>query len=166
MRVFEEKQRFNQWWLYIIFIPVLIVLLMGIYRNSEGFTNFHSPLIVLFLIAAVIPMLLILSMQLETRINHEGISAKFIPFGFSKKFFPWKEMDQCFIRKYKPLSEYGGYGIRGLGGRKAYNVSGNIGIQIVTRDKKSFLIGTNKPEKARAVIKNYEHKINAQFNKY
>jgi hypothetical protein len=105
-------------------------------------------------------------MQLITRIDHEGISTKFTPLGFSKKFFSWKEMDQCFIRKYKPLMEYGGYGIRGLGKKKAYNVSGNIGIQIVTRDNKSFLIGTRKPEEAREVIKNYQNKINPQFNKY
>lgn len=164
MRVFEEKQRFNQWWLYAIFIMVQAVLIIAIYKNSDGFTNFHSPVLVLSFLAATIPMLLILSMQLETRIDHEGISIKFIPLGFSKKFFSWKEIDKCFIRKYKPLVEYGGYGIRGISRKKAYNVSGNLGIQIVTRGNKSFLIGTRKPEEARAVIKNYEHKTHSHLN--
>src|SRR5690606_21413521 len=164
MRIFKEKQRFHQWWLYAIFIPVLAVLITGIYKNSDGFTNFHSPGLVLSLVAAVIPMLLIIYMQLETRIDNEGITAKFIPLGFTKKFFAWNEIEKCFIRKYKPLSEYGGYGIRHMGRKKAYNISGNIGIQIVTRDKKTFLIGTRKPEEAQAVIRNYEHKMKPQTN--
>jgi|SRR5690606_5898190 len=164
MRVFVEKQRFNQWWLYAIYILVLVVLIAGIYKNSDGFTNFHSPVLVLMLLVASIPMGFILYMQLETRIDNEGITVKFIPLGFSKKFFSWKEIDKCFLRKYKPLVEYGGYGIRGIGRKKAYNVSGNIGIQIVTRDNKSFLIGTMQPEEAQAVIKTYEHKIITQPN--
>ncbi len=162
MRVFEEEQRFNQWWLYAIFILVVAVLLIGIYKNSDGFTNFHSPLLVLSLLAAAIPMVVILWMQLITRIDNEGIRVKFSPLGFSEKFFSWNEIEQCYLRKYNPLIEYGGWGIRGFGRKRAYNVSGNLGIQIVTRDKKTFLIGTKSPDKARAVIKNYEHKINAK----
>ncbi len=53
---------------------------------------------------------------------------------------------------------------RGIGRKKAYNVSGNFGIQIVTRDKKRFLIGTRKPDDARAVLLNYSHKINNRSN--
>lgn len=160
MKVFKEKQRFNQWWLYAIFILVLAVLGTGMYKNSDGFTNFHSPILILLLLAATIPMALILWMELITRIDKEGISVKYSPFGSSHKFFSWKDIEECYIRKYNPLLEYGGYGIRGIGRKKAYNVSGNLGIQIVTRDKKNFLIGTRKPEEAREVIKNYEHKIN------
>ena len=163
MRVFKEKQRFNQWWLYAIYALVVAVLLIGISKNTDGFTSFHNPVLVLILLAATIPMGLILWMQLETRIDNEGIRVKYIPFGFSEKFFSWKEIEKCYVRKYNPLIEYGGWGIRSLGRKKAYNVSGNLGIQIVTRDKKNFLIGTSQPQAARAVIKNYEHKIHEKF---
>ena len=77
-------------------------------------------------------------MQLETRIDNEGISLKFLPLGFSKKSFSWKEIDECYVRKYNPFVEYGGWGIRGSSRRKVYNVSGYLGIQIVTKDKKKF----------------------------
>jgi hypothetical protein len=100
----------------------------------------------------------ILYMQLETRIDNEGISLKFLPLGFSKKSFSWKEIDECYVRKYNPFVEYGGWGIRGSSRRKVYNVSGYLGIQIVTKDKKKFLIGTQKPDAARAVLKHYQHK--------
>lgn len=111
-------------------------------------------------------MALILWMQLVTRINNEGIRVKFSPLGFSEKFFSWKEIEECYVRKYNPLTEYGGWGIKGSGRKKAYNVSGNLGIQIVTRDKNKFLIGTMKPDDARAVISNYSHKFNDKSNTY
>ena len=75
-----EKQRFNQWWLYAIYILVLVVLIAGIYKNSDGFTNFHSPVLVLMLLVASIPMGFILYMQLETRIDNLMIK------GFWKMF--------------------------------------------------------------------------------
>jgi hypothetical protein len=54
MRAFEEKQRFNQWWLYAIFAMVLATLLIGIYKNTGGLTNFHNPGLVLLLLAGTI----------------------------------------------------------------------------------------------------------------
>lgn len=165
MRVFEEKQRFNQWWFYTILAMVLTVIFIAVYKNSDGLTNFHNPLLILGLLAATLPIGLVLWMQLKTRIDKEGIKVIYLPFGSSKKFFPWKEMEDCYVRKYNPLIEYGGWGIRGIGNKKAYNVSGNYGIQIVTRDKKNFLVGTQHPDDARAVIKNYKYKTKLQSNK-
>ncbi len=164
MRVFIEKQRFDQWWLYALYFLIFMVLITGIYKNSDGFTNIHSPVLVLFFLAGIIPLALNLFKQLETRIDSEGIRVKFSPLGFSEKFFPWKEIQDIYVRKYGPVTEYGGWGVRSLGKRKAYNVSGNLGIQIVTRDKIRFLIGTQKPEAARAVIKTYQHKIKSNTN--
>lgn len=166
MRVFEERQRFNQWWLYAIFLVILVAIFTGIFRDTDGFSNFDNPVLVLVLLAGVIPMALILYMQLETRIDGEGIKVMFVPFGFSKRFFSWKEMEKCYVRKYNPLVEYGGWGMKGIGNKKAYNVAGNLGIQIVTRENKTFLVGTRNPDAARAVIKNYEHKIGRKTNNY
>lgn len=164
MRIFEEEQRFNQWWIYAIFMFVLAVLGIAIFKNSDGFTNFHIPALFLSLPAAAIPIGLILWMQLITRIDHEGIRVKFFPFGFSEKFFQWKQIKECYVRKYNPLTEFGGWGIRGIGKKMAYNVSGYFGIQIVTREGRSFLIGTVRPEEARMVLLKYQHKISNNSN--
>ena len=160
MRVFEEKQRFNQWWLYAIFALVIAVLIGGIYKDFEGFQNFDNPVQFLFSLAALLPMAFILFLRQDTRIDSEGITTKFYPMGFSRKFFAWKKIEKVYVRKYSPIAEYGGWGIRGIGRKKAYNVAGNLGIQIVTIDKKKFLIGTQKPDAARAVLKQYQHKTN------
>lgn len=165
MRVFEEKQRFNQWWLYAIFALVLFLLIGGIYNNSEGFQNFDNPVLVLLLMATIFAMVFILLLRHDTRIDTEGITTKFFPMGFSRKFFPWKKIDEVYVRKYSPIAEYGGWGIRGTGRKKAHNVAGNLGIQIVTTDKENFLIGTQKPDDARAVLQRYQHRTNKNNKK-
>jgi hypothetical protein len=47
---------------------------------------------------------------------------------------------------YRPIIDYGGWGVRF--GRKgmAYNVSGNIGLLISRKNGKTILIGTQKPD--------------------
>lgn len=159
MRVFEEEQRFNQWWLYAIFALVILVIIGGIYKESEGFRNFEDPVYVLFSLAVFLPMAFILFLRQDTRIDSDGITTKFYPMGFSRRYFAWKKIEKVYVRKYSPIAEYGGWGIRGIRRKKAYNVAGNLGIQIVTIDKKTFLIGTQKPDAARAVLSQYQHKI-------
>lgn len=97
-------------------------------------------------------------LRLETVIDAKGVIARFHPFTFIKKQFKWNEIAKIYVREYAPIAEYGGWGVRGLGKARAYNVSGNIGIQIVTNDRKNFLIGTNKPEIAKRTINYYRTK--------
>ena len=113
------------------------------------------------LIAPVISLLvfvLVFILNLETRINSKGISAGFEPLPFLRRNYTWDEIQECFVRTYAPVSEYGGWGIRGFGRAKAYNVSGNKGIQIITKTNERFLIGTEKPDLARrAINKNFKN---------
>lgn len=49
------------------------------------------------------------------------------------------------VRTYSPLKEYGGWGIRYGSNGKAYNVSGNQGVQLEFRDGKRLLVGSQLP---------------------
>ena len=156
MRIFKENQRFRQWWLIIILITIVLASALPLfYEISLNEVKLKS------LIAPVISLLvfvLIFILNLETRINNKGISAGFRPFPFFRRNYNWDEIQECFVRTYAPVSEYGGWGIRGFGRAKAYNVSGNKGIQIITKTKERFLIGTEKPDLAkRAINKNFEN---------
>jgi len=57
------------------------------------------------------------------------------------------------VRKYKPISEYGGWGLRyGFKG-KAYTVSGKTGLQLYMRAGKNILFGTSRPEELADYLK-------------
>ncbi|MHC4338483.1 MAG: hypothetical protein ACYSTG_11155 [Planctomycetota bacterium] len=64
-------------------------------------------------------------------------------------------MSECYARTYKPIREYGGWGIRysfrkGIG--RAYNMSGNKGVQLVFKNGKKLLIGSQKPDELAQAI--------------
>ena len=160
MRVFQEKQQFRQWWLIAILSITIGGIILNIYNKTEGFRNIGSnKLKVITLIITIIIIASIFILELRTKIDSKGISANFDPFPFFKRHYNWSEIDKIYVRKYSALTEYGGWGVRGFGEAKAYNVSGNYGIQIVTKENKQFLIGTQKPQDAERVLKRYTEKI-------
>jgi hypothetical protein len=71
---------------------------------------------------------------------------KFFPIHQKWYHFSWDEIDKYEKIEYRPILEYGGWGIRiGIHG-KAYNVSGNRGIRLVFSTGKRLLIGTQRPD--------------------
>jgi hypothetical protein len=155
--LFKETQRFTQWWLWF---PLVCFFVYFIY-NSINQVVIHKvfgekptsdvglvfPNTLLFLV-----MLLFWNIRLETTINNAGISVKLFPFHFKFRFFPFSSISKIYVRKYSPLREYGGWGLRyGFGG-KAYNIKGNMGFQINFKDSSNLLIGTQKAEELERVL--------------
>ena len=91
----------------------------------------------------LVVFLLFRKARLVTQIRADGIYVRFPPLQPSFQRYRWEDIKEAYIREYKPLAEYGGWGIRfGLGGR-AYNVSGTIGLQLVFHNGSRVLIGTS-----------------------
>lgn len=163
MRVFEEKQRFTQWWLYAIQAAVLLGVLYVVYDwyqhkyLVDAASRNEIIIIILVVFLTVFPIIAILSfLNLQTRIDERGVHYRFFPFQMTERKIEWKELNQCYTRTYKPIKEYGGWGYRvSFGKGKAYNVKGNQGIQLETKDGKKLLLGTQKPEEAQKTIDRY-----------
>jgi hypothetical protein len=153
--LFDESQRFNQWWIWAIILGVIGVSLYASIETIQmgdslfNWTNF-SVIIPVFIIPALFYFL-----KLKTKVEENGIYVRFIPFHLKEIFISWDQLDECYIRTYSPLGEYGGWGIKyGLGGAgKVYNVSGNQGLQLVFNDGSRLLIGTQKPEEFQEIVK-------------
>lgn len=103
------------------------------------------------LIASLIPLSIIILfsfISLGTEISESGVSYQFFPFQLRKITIPWANIEKAFVRKYNPITEYGGWGFRlGIFGYgRALNISGNMGLQLVLKNGKRLLLGTKKPE--------------------
>ena len=143
--LFTEKQRFTQWWLWLIMILVV------------AFAFYYEESTLEMAVALIIPIFLFV-LNLETEISKEGISIRFFPFHLKKKFFSWDEIVKAEVREYSPLFEYGGWGIRGGMSGVAYNVKGNMGLQLVLKNGKKILIGTQKAEELKQILAERENK--------
>ncbi len=159
MRVFNETQRFTQWWLWLLLLvaalsvigkPVLTWIQSDYKLNTTFGTGFYIGCGTLFLV-----VLLFILFKLKITIDERGLSYQFFPIHFKPKLITWEQVDKIGIRTYKPLMEYGGWGYRlGMGG-KAMNVKGNKGIQIKLKNGDSLLLGTQKMKEAQTVINRY-----------
>ena len=88
MEKFEEKQRFTQWWLWLILLAACIFpfipVMMGLDSKTDQWLGLLAMSILLFLIVGLLFLL-----QLKTTVDDEGIHYQFIPFHFKQKTILW-----------------------------------------------------------------------------
>ena len=157
--LFAENQKFKQWWLWLILLGLNGVFIFGmvnqLYYNKpfgDKPTN-DSGLITGFVIVLLLTILFYF-FKLQTLIKTDGIYVRFFPIYIAYKKYSWYTLIKSYVRKYSPIGEYGGWGIR-FGFYKsgnALNISGNYGLQLEILNKTKLLIGTNKPEELKEVL--------------
>lgn len=157
--LFAETQRFNQVWLWIPLLGLnglaLFALVSQVVLKHHPFGDRPLPDAGIIILTLILLLLsgLFFSFRLETRIKKDGIYVRFTPFESAFKRYPWSGIRQSFIRQYRPMAEYGGWGIRVAGKNKAYNVSGNQGIQLILEDGSKVLIGTRRAKAVEEVLR-------------
>jgi hypothetical protein len=163
---FYEKQNFRQWWIWIILVLAFLIpigIFIGDFQNQKQQVFEPSALTGLMfssIIVFFVLMLLYLA-NLETEIDEYLISYKFFPFHFSHKKIYWEDVDRAYVCKYSPIGDFGGWGLRySFRKGKAFNVSGNMGLQIILKTGKKILFGTQKQSELDELMKHlYERKI-------
>ncbi|MDP4798243.1 MAG: hypothetical protein NWR50_05200 [Crocinitomicaceae bacterium] len=160
--LFVEKQRFNQWWIWTILISVNAVMLFGlaqqmVFKKPFGENPASDGGIIFGAFMCSLLLIVFVSFRLETKIYQGGIAVRFFPLQLKTRYFAFEDISSMEIREYKPIMEFGGWGIRGFGSNRALNIKGKIGLQLVFKNGQKLLIGTQKaPEivKILAPLKN------------
>jgi len=159
--LFKEEQRFNQWWIWLLLLATFAVavspLWYGLYMQlstgepwgndptSNGALAF-SAVLVTILTGGL--LLLFITLRLQVEIREDGVHFRFLPVIRRWRTISKAEIERYEIGKYKPIAQYGGWGIR-YGFRKygrAYNVAGNIGMKLFLKNKKIILLGTQRSQ--------------------
>lgn len=155
---FSEEQRFHQPW---TFVPVIIVAGLGWYsfihqiilRKPFGTNPAPDAVVwVIWIIFGILFPWFFLSLRMTTEFREEGILIRFPP--FSRRLIPLSSIKSFAVREYRPLKEYGGWGIRRSSKYgTAYNVSGNRGVQLELTEGHKVLIGSQEPEQLADALK-------------
>ncbi len=148
---FEEKQGFRHWLIWTFFIAFNLFNLYGLYQQLVlkipfGNKPFSDTGMVIFTLIFLLFSLFFYKMNLKTKFDEKGIYLKFWPFHFTYRFYDWNDIRQAEVQSYSPLFDYGGWGIRYGAKGKAFNVSGNKGLQLEFTNGRRLLIGTQKAE--------------------
>ncbi|MFZ4741876.1 MAG: hypothetical protein ACOYLE_12005 [Bacteroidales bacterium] len=159
---YAEEQKVNNRWLWLLLATITIVFLYGfaeqlILKHPQA-TNSASNWAMFFIgLLSFGALYLIYSIKFSFQIDEEGIKYRFSPFHITERIIQWDDITTLYVRKYKPIAEYGGWGIRTLSFKKniAYNISGNYGLQIELKNGKKILFGTQNPEELEKIITHF-----------
>jgi len=160
---FIEIQKFNQRLLWVLLLgsSTFVVIFFGygmikqlvlgqLWGNrpmSDLALSIVGPIIMIFMVGITY---LFYSLKLITEVRKDGLYIKFFP--LSHRIIPFKNIIHCEAKTYRPIKEYGGWGIRFGRKGKAYNVSGNRGVQLELSDGKLLLVGSQRHEELALTI--------------
>ena len=150
---FKEEQKFNQFYVYTIIAVVMSISGYAIFELVASHEQADSEQIVAvsvsFLVAISVAVLFYF-LKLQTRIDEVEIKVRFYP--FINKKYKWSEVETAEVVEYRPLWEFGGWGIRYRVGKVAYSVRGKVALKLVLNTGRVVMIGTGKRAELEATI--------------
>jgi hypothetical protein len=147
MVYFREVQRFRQVWLWVLLVASIV--LVGLAMREGAVPIGHIPVAAVLVLAVPVWFW---ALRLTTEVHDDALHLHFFPM-WKKRIIPFNQIRSAQARCYRPIVEYGGWGIRwGLSGQ-AYNVSGDRGVQLELANGKRLLIGSQRPEELEAAIR-------------
>jgi len=152
---FREVQQFPRWIGVILVLPGLPIA-FGAYQQlilgrPWGNRPTSNEVLVAIVTCYTLFVVWFLSLKLVTEVWDHELSVHFVLLWRVRKI-PLERIRRASPVTYRPIMDYGGWGIRR--GRKgwAYNASGDRGVELELDDGKLLLVGSQRPEELVAAI--------------
>ena len=149
---FREVQRLGgMWWVTLIVFGVGVFAWVGFVLQivlGRPFGTKPAPdwaMWLLWLLFGIgLPVLWNIS-KLVVEVTDDYIFVQYVPFVTTT--ISYTDIKGYEARSYRPIREYGGWGIRWAPGkRRAYNVRGNKGVELELLSGQRIMIGSQRPE--------------------
>lgn len=155
--LFREEQR----WRDVVWVMVLVFGLaatqwFAFFRQIVQGVPFGSNpgsdglVIVFWLLFGIGMPLFFLFLRLVVEVHPDTVVIRYAP--LTTRAIPLRDIATVDARTYQPLREFGGWGIRGWGGRIAYNISGDRGVELTLVDGRRVLLGSQRADELAAAI--------------
>ena len=155
--LYEEKQRFTLWWMWLIILLPLGIGLYGCYVQFFLQTPFgdkpmsNTGLLIFTLFGFGFAYFFWMN-RLTTQVTEEGLRIQFFP--YVTRTIGWGEIDHC---RVMPYSFVGGWGVRlWTQYGTVYNVKSGQGLFVQLKNKKKCLVGTQRPEELKRLLQQLE----------
>ena len=149
---FTEIQRFNQWWLWMILIGLVLIPTYGLVQQlllgkPFGATPMSDAGLLFFFGGMWLFMGFFRYMELRTEVDARGIRVRLRP--ISSESFEWEQIECLELVRYG----FVGYGLR-LSAKygTVYNTRGNKGLSVTLKSGSRYVIGTRDPERLKEAL--------------
>ncbi len=188
--LYKEEQKNKALWIKLMMIAVSLVVLVpfyvGLYKQlvlgiSFGKQEMSNGGLVLFVLMMTVIILvadwIVFGSKLVIEIDTQSVKFRYPPLIPKYRVIHRSTIKSYEVRQYKPVWEYGGWGIKagrtrgGIFNKKhrkrlssrnmAYTISGNKGLQLYLKNGREVLLGTERPEAiAKAMKRMFEENLN------
>ena len=130
-----QVQQFRQTWIWLLIVLLVGITWYGFLQQialGKPFGGNPAPDLMMWIFWIVFGVglpLLFYFVKLIVEVKEDGIHIRFFP--LHSRTILFKNLRSYEVRQYRPILDYGGWGIRWRPGKGwAYNVSGNRGVQL------------------------------------
>jgi hypothetical protein len=147
---FREEQAFRQWWVWLLIGLVAALQWWGFVEQivmGQPWGNNPAPdwmMVLLWLLIGIGLPLFFVYLRLVVTVTDETIDIHYRP--LTRRTIQIADVAHIEARTYSPLREYGGWGIRGWGSNRAYNVSGDHGVELTLVNGQKVMIGSQRTD--------------------
>jgi hypothetical protein len=155
--LFREVQRYTNWifWVVVVGVTMLswtIFIQQIVLHRPMGSKGSPAWLAIIQLVVFGLGIPAFgAAVRLITEVTPDTLRVRLVP--LRARQIPLDTIASAFPREYSPMREYGGWGVRTSAEGRAYNASGNKGVQLVLKDGSRILIGSQKPEALAAALR-------------
>ncbi len=140
----DQKNQFTETQAFAVWVYFLLGGLVAFSELAVWQSRGQKPLLLFVLIWPLIAMNLLC---LRTRVTETGLIVTFgALFPLYRRRIAHTEIASAEAVTYRPLADYGGWGIRGVGRNVALNARGNCGVRLTLRDGRIVLVGSQMPD--------------------
>ncbi len=156
MTHFRETQYFRQPWvlllLAVVAVPVWYLFIRQMVLGIPfGGHPMPEALLILMTAGMILAALWLWKVHLLTEVRENELWVKFVLM-WRPRSIAFDEIISAEAVTYNPIGDYGGWGVRMARKGRAFNVSGNRGVQLELRGRERLLIGLQLPEELARVL--------------
>jgi Family of unknown function (DUF6141) len=154
---FREVQHFNQWWAWAVIAGLAATGWWAFIEQivlGHPWGNNPAPgwvVVLMWLIFGIGVPIGMRWVRLIVRVTEDTLDIRYVP--FRHRVIPLSTITSAEPRRYRPIRDFMGWGIRWMPGRGwVYSVAGDEGVQLVLGKRRKLLVGSHKPVELAAAI--------------
>ncbi len=145
MANFREEQRFEWFWTVMFCVPALMTG-YGLYRQVVMNQPFMpAGLLWPAFLVTVVVAIWFLRLKLVTEVRDNGLFIWFV-WLWPERTIPWDQIRTIETRTYRPILDFGGWGVRWAARGIVYHAHGKQGVRLVLESGERVLVGSAHSE--------------------
>ncbi|MEO0670049.1 MAG: hypothetical protein AAFZ99_19200 [Pseudomonadota bacterium] len=145
--LFEETQRLSPLIILAIVAAVLVVFGLVYWRTGGALSR---PVWMLLGGTAVFLAALVAMSRMQTEVTADSVDISM--FYLISESIPHAQITEHQVLEYRPLREFGGWGLRYGSSGRAYSMSGSEGVRLVLDDGSQITLGSQNAEALASAI--------------